>query len=142
MTTPDLKFRQAAWTYFVYGAIYWVTALYLQLSVFEVRGSWLWFVVGAIIAVGIPWLLVRRRPRFERWILSRRDFARILTVLVLIRAVSVGWIALRGPEAMRMPSMGGSVPTTQAGAWLMALVALATAIMLARAAWAPEGIRE
>lgn len=135
----DARFRQAAWTYFGYGVIYWVTALYLQLHVFRVRGSLLlWFAIGALIAVGVPGLLLRRRAWFERWILSRRDFARILAVLVGIRAVLVARIAIRGPESMPMPGMGGGVPTTTAGAWLMALVAAVTAVMLARAAWAPE----
>ncbi len=135
----EAKFRHAAWTYLVYGVIYWVTALYLQLRVFEVRGRLLvWFGLGALIAVGFPWLLVRRRAWFERWILGRRDFARILAVLVAIRAVLVVRIAIRGPESLPMPGMGGGAPTTEAGAWLMALVAAVTAVMLARAAWAPE----
>ena len=135
MATREEKFGQAAWAYFVYGVLYWATALYQRLSGSEVRGSWVWFVVGGVVAVGFPWLLARPRPWFERWVLSRRDFARILAVLVLIRAILVGWIALRGPEGMRMPSMGGGVPTSGAGMWLMALVALVTAAVLARAAW-------
>ena len=135
----DAKFRQAAWTYLVYGAIYWVTALYLQLSAFTVRGPLLvWFGIGALIALGVPWLLVRRRRWFERWILSRRDFARILTVLVAVRAIAVAALALRGPGGLRMPSLGGGVPTNAWGAWVMALVAAITAVMLARAAWQCE----
>jgi len=68
------RFRQAAWAYLAYGVIYWLTALWLQLTVFPVRGRLLvWFGLGALIAVGVPWVLVRRRPWFERWILSRRD---------------------------------------------------------------------
>ena len=135
----EARFRQAAWTYLVYGAIYWVTALYLQLRVFEVRGPLLvWFGIGAVIALGVPWLLMRRRRWFERWILSRRDFARILTVLVAVRALAVAWLALRGPGAMRMPSLGGGVPTSAWGAWVMAIVAAATAVMLARAGWQCE----
>ena len=132
----EARFRQAAWTYLVYGAIYWVTALYLQLRVFEVRGRLLvWFGIGALIALGVPWLLIRRRRRFERWILARRDFARILTVLVAIRAIAVAWLAVTGPGGMRMPSLGGGVPTNAWGAWVMAIVAAVTAVMLARAAW-------
>ncbi len=140
MSDPgDARFRQAAWTYLVYGAIYWVTALYLQLHVFEVRGPLLvWFGIGALIALGVPWLLVRRRRWFERWILTRRDFARILTVLVAVRAVAVAWLALWGPGGMRMPSLGGGVPTNETGAWMMAFVAAATAMMLARAGWQCE----
>jgi hypothetical protein len=138
----DARFRQAAWTYLVYGAIYWVTALYMQLRVFEVRGPLLvWFGIGALIALGVPWLLIRRRRWFERWILTRRDFARILAVLVAVRAFAVAWLALRGPGGMRMPNLGGGVPTNALGAWMMALVAAATAVMLARASWQREVAR-
>ena len=138
----EAKFRQAAWTYFVYGVIYWVTALSLQLRVFVVRGSVFWFAIGALIAVGFPWLLARRRAWFERWVLSRRDFARIVAVLVAVRALLVARIAVKGAETLRMPGIGGGVPTDPAGAWVMTLVALATAVMLARAAWAPEAAAE
>ena len=135
----EARFRQAAWTYLVYGAIYWVTALYLQVRVFEVRGPLLvWFGIGALIALGVPWLLIRRRRWFERWILSRRDFARILTILVAVRAIAVAWLALRGPGGIRMPSLGGGVPTSAWGAWVMAIVAAITAVMLARASWQCE----
>jgi len=138
----EAKFRQAAWTYFVYGVIYWVTALSLQLRVFVARGSVFWFAIGALIAVGFPWLLARRRAWFERWVLSRRDFARIVAVLVAVRALLVARIAIKGAETLRMPGIGGGVPTDPAGAWVMTLVALATAVMLARAAWAPEAAAE
>src|SRR5205814_81793 len=89
----------------------------------------------APIAIGCPWVLAAPRAWFERWVLSRRDFARILAVLVALRAVLVARIALTGAESMRMPSFGGGVPTSGAGAWLMAAIAAATAVMLARAAW-------
>lgn len=132
------KFRQAAMTYLAYGVVYWVVALYLQLRVFEVRGPLLvWFAIGALIALGGPWLLGRRRPWFERWIVTRRDFARVLAVLVALRTLAVAWIAWRGPS-MRMPTFGGGVPPSAAGAWVMAAVAGVTAAMLARAAWSVE----
>jgi hypothetical protein len=135
----DSRFRHAAGTYLVYGVIYWVTALYLQLTIGPARGPLVpWFGLGALLAVGIPWLLWTRRPWFERWILSRRDLTRILAVLVALRALAVARITLGGAESMRMPSMGGGVPPSPAGAWVMALIALATAVMLARAAWAGE----
>jgi hypothetical protein len=135
----EAKYRQAAWVYFGYGAVYWLTALYLQLLVFEVRaGSRGWFALGALITVGVPWLLVRRRPWFERWVLSRRDFARLLALLVLVRAAVVARLALTGAESTRMPRLGGGVPTSSAGAWAMALIALVTGAMLARAAWSSE----
>ena len=139
MTALERRFRQAAWTYLGYGLVYWFTALYLQLTVFPVRGrSLFWFGAGALIAVGVPPLLYRPRRWFERWVLSRRDLARILAVLVAIRALFVARLALVGAESMRMPSVGGGVPPSPLGAWLMALIAAVTAAMLARAAWQAE----
>lgn len=138
-TVSARKFRQAAWTYLAYGVVYWVTALYLQLTVLPVRGPLLlWFGAGALIAVGVPWILAAPRPWFERWVLTRRDFARILALLVAVRAVFVARLALAGAESMRMPSFGGGVPPNAAAAWLMAAIAAATAVMLARAGWQRE----
>ena len=138
----DDRFRQAALTYLVYGLVYWAVAFYLELRVFAVAPRLLvWFVVGAAIAVGVPWLLWRPRAWFERWILSRRDFARLLALLVTVRALVIGWLALQGPEALRMPRFGGGIPPTRAGAWSMAIVAAVAAAALARAAWAPEAPR-
>lgn len=139
MTAHERRFQQAAWTYLGYGIVYWFTALYLQLTVFPVRGTPLfWFAAGVLITVAVPWLLYRRRRWFERWVLSRRDLTRILAVLVAIRAVYVARLALVGAESMRMPGFGGGVPPSVAGAWLMALVAAVTAAMLAWAAWQGE----
>jgi hypothetical protein len=139
VTPVERRFRQAAWTYLGYGIVYWLTALYLQLAVFPVRGRPLfWFGAGALIAVGVPPLLYRPRRWFERRVLSRRDFTRILAVLVAIRAVYVARVALVGAESMRMPTFGGGVPPSPVGAWVMALIAAVTAVMLARAAWTRE----
>jgi len=138
VSAHERKFRQAAGAYLAYGVIYWVTALWLQLTVLPMRGPAVWFVVGAAIAVGVPWVLAAPRPWFERWVLARRDFARVVAFLVALRAVLVARIALAGSESMRMPSFGGGVPPNAAGAWLMAVVAAATAVVLARAAWQRE----
>ena len=133
------RYRLAAWTYFGYGLVYLAVAVYLQLAVFPVRGPLLvWFGAGALLTVGIPWLLVRPRPWFERWVLSRRDFARIIAALVFVRTLVIVRIAVEGPNPGRMPSFGSGVPTSRAGAWMMALVALVTAVMLTRAAWTRE----
>jgi len=138
MDGGDDRFSQAAVTYLAYGFVYLGVALYLQLRVFAVHGRALaWFGIGAVLALGVPWLLVRRRRWFERWVLSRRDFARILTLLVVLRTLAVGWIAWRGPGP-RMALFGGGVPPSAAGAWVMAAIAGVTAAMLARAAWSPE----
>ena len=132
-------YRQAAWTYFGYGLVYLAVAVYLQLEVFAVRGpALLWFGVGAVLTVGIPWVLFRPRSWFERWVLSRRDFARIIAALVFVRTLALVRIALEGPHPGRMPSFGSGAPTSRAGAWAMAVVALVTAVMLARAAWSRD----
>jgi hypothetical protein len=135
----DDRYRLAAWTYFTYGIVYEAVALYIQLYVFPLRGSLLvWFGVGALLIAGVPWLLARRRAWFERWVLSRRDFARILAVLLLVRFLVIARIALHGPEGSRMPSFGSALPSSPLGASVMALVALVTCVMVARAAWASE----
>src|SRR5438034_836731 len=127
VTAIERRFRQAAWTYLGYGIVYWLTALYLQLAVFPVRGRPLvWFGVGALIAVGVPPLLYRRRRWFERWVLSRRDCTRILAVLVAIRALYVARLALVGAESTRMPAFGGGVPPSALGAWRRAASASAS----------------
>ena len=137
--TVDGRFRQAAVTYLAYGIVYWLVALYLELRVFAVAPRLLvWFVIGAAIAVGVPWLLWRRRAWFERWILCRRDFARILALLVALRAFVIAHLATQGSPSLRMPRFGGGIPRSPAGAWLMALIAAVAAVALARAAWARE----
>jgi hypothetical protein len=133
------RFRRAAATYLVYGVIYWTVALYLQTRVFAVAPRLtIWFAIGAAIAVGVPWLLWRRRRWFERWILCRRDLARIVAVLVAVRVVTICWLVWKGPEALRMPRFGGGIPPGRAAALLMALVAAVAAVALARAGWKGE----
>ena len=135
MTSREAKFKQAAWTYLIYGIIYWFGGLYLQTrGLGPGRYVAFWFVVGAILVLSVPYLLSREVRWFERWVLSRRDFARIMTALVVFRAFEVGRIALRGGAAS-MPAVGGGILPTQIGAWVFFLITLGTAVMLARAAW-------
>ncbi len=137
MATPEDRFRQAAWAYFVYGLIYWFGGLYLQMQgLGPGRYVVMWFVLGGAFVVLFPYLLRREVSWFDRWVLSRRDFARVLTVLVFFRAFEVGRIALRGSAASAMPSIGGGVLPTRVGAWAFFLITLAAGVMLARAAWA------
>jgi len=84
MALTDAKFRAAAGAYLIYGIVYWVGGVYLAWHGVGVRGEAAragvaWIVVGLVLALGIPALLSRRRAWFERWVLSRRDFARVLT---------------------------------------------------------------
>ncbi len=141
MATREEKFKQAAWAYLGYGIVYWFGGLYLQMQGLG-RGRYVafWFTLGAALVAFVPYVLSREVPWFDRWVLSRRDFARILTALVFFRAFEVGRIALRGSVTTAMPSIGGGVFPTQAGAWAFFIITLATGAMLARAAWAPSSL--
>jgi len=135
MGPSDARFKQAAFAYLVYGVIYWAGGLYLQMQgLGPNRYVAVWFTIGGAIVLLFPYLLSRNVVWFDRWVLSRRDFARILTALVLFRAIEVGRIALKGGPA-RMPALGGGVFPTEAGAWTFFIITLATAAILARAAW-------
>jgi hypothetical protein len=140
MATRDERFRQAAWTYVVYGVVYWLGGLVLASAGLGPRGmergGAAWFVVGALFVLVIPWLLVRERGWFARWVLSRRDFARILTLLVVLRAVEVGRIAWRS-RALTVAALGVEVPM-RVGAGAFCLLTIVTAVMIARAAWSRE----
>jgi hypothetical protein len=131
------RYRQAAWTYVAYGVVYWLGGLALAQSGLGPRGmergGAAWFVVGALFIVLFPWLLVRERGWFDRWVLSRRDLARILTLLVAVRALEVARLA-RAPRAETVAVLGLDVPM-RAGAWAFCLLTVVTAAMLARAAW-------
>jgi len=110
---PGDRFRDASRAYLVYGIVYWIGGAYLALQGVGVRGSMstsglTWIVLGLAFVIAIPYLLRRPRPWFERWVLSRRDFARILTVLMGVRA----WHVLRSRRDGRS---GGSVSRLRAG---------------------------
>ena len=140
MATRDERFRQAARAYLLYGVFYWLGGLVLAASGLGPRGmergGLAWFVVGALFVIVFPWLLARERGWFDRWILSRRDFARVLTLLVALRASQVFRIA-RAPKTETVSVLGLSV-SMRAGAWVFFLVTVAVAVMLARAAWSRE----
>jgi hypothetical protein len=139
MAAPDERYRQAAWTYVVYGVVYWLGGLALAQSGLGPRGmergGGAWFVVGALFVIVFPWLLIAERAWFTRWILTRRDFARILTLLVAIRAAEVARIA--GTPRDAVPVLGVLVPF-RLGAWAFCLLTIVTAVMLARAAWSRQ----
>jgi hypothetical protein len=94
----------------------------------------LWIVLGLGLVLLIPYLLAQRRAWFERWVLSRRDFARILTLLMAFRAAEVLRVALR-PESATVPAPWGGVISFSTGAWVFFLVTVAALVVVARAAW-------
>jgi hypothetical protein len=134
------RFRLAARAYLVYGVIYWLGGLYLAIQGVGVRGDRvmqagvIWIVLGLVLVVAIPYLLARRRPWFERWILSRRDFARVLSAFMVLRAWHVLRVALR-PETASVAAPWGGEVTFRAGALVFFIVTVAALVLIARAAW-------
>jgi len=137
------RFRLAARAYLVYGVIYWLGGFYLALHGVGVRGGRMaqsgvaWIVVGLVFLVLVPYLLARRRAWFERWILSRRDFARILAAFMAVRAWHVLQVALR-PETASVAAPWGGEITFRLGAIVFMAVTVAALLVIARAAWAEE----
>jgi len=135
-------FRLAARAYLVYGVVYWLGGVYLAWHGVGVRGEAAragvaWIVVGLVLALGIPPLLSRRRAWFERWVLSRRDFARVLTALMAFRAWHVAKVAMR-PETASVAAPWGGEITFRLGAAVFFVVTVAALAFVARAAWGSE----
>jgi hypothetical protein len=136
-------FRVAARAYLVYGVIYWLGGLYLATQGVGVRGDRtmqpgvVWILLGLVLVGAIPYLLAQRRAWFERWILSRRDFARVLAAFMAVRAWHVLRVALRPDTASVAAPWGGEV-TFRAGAIVFLIVTVAALVLVGRAAWARE----
>jgi hypothetical protein len=136
------RFRAAARAYFVYGVIYLIGGLYLVAHGVGVRGSRVvagieWFVVGLVLLVGIPFLLRRPRAWFERWIVTRRDFARILAALLTYRAFKVGQIALKTDSGSVAAPWTGVI-SFRVGAALFFAVTVTALVFVVLAAWGSE----
>ena len=133
MAVQDERYRQAAWTYVAYGVVYWLGGLALAQSGLGPRGMergrWAWFIIGALFVLMFPWLLMR----VWRW---RRGFASLLAVLVAYRALEVARIAWR--SSGETIAVAGLTVSMSVGAWAFCLLALVTALMLARAAWSRQ----
>ena len=123
--------------------IYWIGGVYLAAHGIGVRGERLmqsgvvWIVLGLVFVVAIPYLLARRRAWFERWVLSRRDFARVLTLFMALRAWHVLKVVLR-PESATVSAPWGGEITFRAGALVFLLVTVIALLLIGRAAWAEE----
>jgi hypothetical protein len=139
------RFRAAALGYLVYGVVYWVGGLYLLSQGVGVAGGRaggaagasmaMWGLLGLAILVSIPLLLWHPWPWFDRWVLSRRDFSRLIAVLMAVRLVEVLRVALR-PEAATVTAPWGGEISFRAGAVVFATVTAIALILVARAAWA------
>ena len=134
------RYQLAARAYLIYGVIYWIGGVYLAAHGVGVRGERVmqagvaWIVLGLVFVVGIPYLLARRRAWFERWVLSRRDFARVLTLFMALRAWHVLKVVLR-PETATVAAPWGGEITFRLGAIVFVIVTVAALLLIARAAW-------
>jgi hypothetical protein len=139
---PGDRFRDAARAYLVYGIVYWVGGVWLAFHGVGVSADTagrrlVWIALGLVFVVGIPYLLRRPRAWFERWVLSRRDFARILTLFMAVRAWVVLRVALRAETASVAAPWGGEI-TFRAGAAVFFIVTIVAALFVAVAAWASD----
>jgi hypothetical protein len=127
MTTRDQLFKQAAWTYLVYGVLYWLGGLYLATRGLGVGREIFWFVAGGLFILVFPWLIARgAQGSGYLW------FTRILTLLVAFRAFGIGKVMLE-PKIPTVPLPGDAEIPMRLGAGLFFFITLATTAMLARA---------
>ena len=118
------KYNQAAVGYLVYGVIYLAGAIYLGRIGKGPDGMVWWYVIGAAMAFGFPWLIWKR----FKWV------TRILAVLVFVRVIGLVRVAIRaGTEAVPLP-WGGEIALSHGAIGFM-LIAITTCILLARAGW-------
>ena len=149
MSVAD-RFRTAARAYFAYAVVYWIGGVYLVWHGVGIPGALtptkrmgyvlFWVVVGSIPTFVIPYLLRRPRAWFEQWILARRDFARLLALVMAWRAWEVLRVAVRPATAVVPAPWGGEI-SFRVGAIVFFLVTAGALVLVARAAWAPPGDR-
>jgi hypothetical protein len=142
----EARFRLAARAYLLYGLVYWVGGLYLLAQGVGVMGGAeaprgrtlaFWAVAGLVPMLVIPYLLVTRRRWFERWVLTRRDFARVVALLLAFRAYKVAGVAAHDTGASVAAPWGGTA-SFQVGAAVFLIVTVAALAAVARAGWARE----
>jgi EamA domain-containing membrane protein RarD len=135
------RFGAAARAYFLYGVVYWLGGVYLALHGVGVQRFMsegvFWIALGLVLVFGVPYLLRRRRAWFERWILSRRDFARLIALFMALRALAVLRVALR-PEAASVAAPWGGEISYRLGAAVFFAVTVLALVFVARAAWERE----
>ena len=135
----DARFRSAARAYFIYGVVYLVGGFWLWLHDVGRGSLWsvVWILGGASLVVLIPFLLRRPRRWFERWILSRRDFARLVVLFMAVRVLAVSRVVFRSETATVAAPWGGLI-TYRLGGMVFLVVTLVALVLVARAAWAEE----
>lgn len=139
---PGDRFRDAARAYLVYGIVLFLGGAWLELQGVGTRGGALvsgieYLILGLIFLVGIPYVLRRRRVWFERWVLSRRDFARVLTALMAYRAYRTLVTVLR-PETASVAAPWGGEVTFRVGGSVFFFVTVVALLFVAVAAWSSD----
>lgn len=120
-------YRQAAVAYLIYGIIYLAGAIYLSTLGLSDRGSmenmgWIWYAVGALMVIGIPYLIWRE----IRW------FTLLIAVFMMYRVYELIRIAMQGQQDL-IPMPWGGEMARSTGALIFATVAVLTMGMLLRA---------
>ena len=118
------KYQDAAVGYFVYGLIYLAGAIYLDRIGRGPGGSVWWYLIGAAMAFGFPYLIWKR----FKWM------TRVLALLVLVRVIGLVRIAARAESDSVPLPWGGEIATSQ-GAVAFMLIAGVTCVLLVRAGW-------
>jgi hypothetical protein len=142
----DARYRLAARAYFAYGLAYYVGGLYLVWQGVGVMGAMegrrastlaFWALAGLVPLLGVPYLLSERRGWFERWVLTRRDFARLVAIFLALRAWKVAQVVLHHPGAS-VPAPWGGTMSFRVGGAIFLIVTVAALAAVIRAAWGRE----
>jgi hypothetical protein len=142
----EARFRIAARGYLLYGIVYWIGGLYLLSQGVGVMGSIegrrsgtiaFWALAGLVPLLVIPYLLTARRWWFERWIFSRRDFARVVSLFLAFRAWKIGQVIVHG-HGGSVPAPWGGTISFRVGAAMFLVITVLGLAAVARAAWARE----
>jgi hypothetical protein len=142
----DAQYRLAARAYFAYGLAYYVGGLFLVWQGVGVMGAMegrrastlaFWALAGLVPLLGVPYLLSARRGWFERWVLTRRDFARLVAIFLAFRAWKVAQVVLHHPGAS-VPAPWGGTMSFRVGGAIFLIVTVAALASVIRAAWGQE----
>jgi len=146
VSDSDARYRTAARGYFAYGIVYYVGGLYLLWHGVGVMGAMegrrastlaFWALAGLVPLLGVPYLLRARRWWFERWVFTRRDFARVVAVFLAFRAWRVAQV-VHHHHGASVPAPWGGTITFQVGAAIFLIITVGALATVLRAAWGKD----
>ena len=129
MATSHQKYQQAAITYFIYGIIYLIGAIYIaQAGLTEKTagpyGGFFYFALGGLFVIVIPVLIWKG----FKW------FTRILALFMIYRIYGLITVILKD-DGKLVPLPGGMEISFQTGGIIFVIAAAVTCLMLIRAGW-------